>query len=101
MTQGLAEFKIRFLRGLADNTRLKIIESLEDRERTVSQLVEEVGSSQSNISAHLRLLKSTGIVKSRNEGKYVYYSLRDHTIREFLCKLEEMLLSMRRKALES
>lgn len=100
MTLSPSEFKVEFLRGLADNTRLKIIESLKDREMTVSQLVEEIGSCQSNISTHLKLLKTTGIVKSRNEGKYVYYSLRDETIYEFLSKLEDMLLLMRRKALE-
>lgn len=100
MTLSLSEFKVEFLRGLADNTRLKIIESLKDSERTVSQLVDEIGSSQSNISTHLKLLKTTGIVKSRNEGKYVYYSLRDETIYEFLSKLEDMLILMRRKALE-
>ena len=100
MTLSLSEFKVEFLRGLADDTRLKIIESLKDSERTVSQLVDEIGSSQSNISTHLKLLKTTGIVKSRNEGKYVYYSLRDETIYEFLSKLEDMLILMRRKALE-
>ena len=100
MTLSLSEFKVEFLRGLADNTRLRIIESLKDSERTVSQLVDEIGSSQSNISTHLKLLKTTGIVKSRNEGKYVYYSLRDETIYEFLSKLEDMLILMRRKALE-
>ncbi|MGI5858468.1 MAG: ArsR/SmtB family transcription factor [Tepidanaerobacteraceae bacterium] len=100
MSLSFAEFKVEFLRGLADNTRLKIIESLKGRERTVSQLVKEIGGSQSNISTHLKLLKSTDIVKSRNEGKYVYYSLRDDTIYEFLSKLEDMLLLMRRKALE-
>ena len=100
MTLSPSEFKVEFLRGLADNTRLKIIQSLKDREKSVSELVKEVGGSQSNISTHLKLLKTTGIVKSRNEGKYVYYSLQDETIYDFLSKLEEMLLMMRRKAIE-
>lgn len=95
-----SEFKVEFLRGLADNTRLKIIESLKDRERTVSELVKEIGCSQSNISGHLKLLKTTGILKSRHEGKYVYYSLRDKSIYDFLIRLEEMLLLMRSKAIE-
>lgn len=95
-----SEFKVEFLRGLADKTRLKIIESLRERERTVSELVEEIGGSQSNISAHLKLLKTTGIVKNRHQGKYVYYSLRDESIYDFLNKLEEMLFLMRSKALE-
>ena len=100
MTLSPSEFKVEFLRGLADNTRLKIIQSLKDREKSVSELVKEVGGSQSNISTHLKLLKTTGIVKSHNEGKYVYYSLQDETIYDFLSKLEEMLLMMRRKAIE-
>ncbi len=100
MVLSLSEYKVEFLRSLADNTRLKIIEALKERERTVSELVESVGSSQANISTHLKLLRSAGIVKSRNKGKYVYYSLRDESILEFLNLLEEMLILMRRKSFE-
>lgn len=100
MVLSLSEYKVEFLRGLADNTRLKIVEALKEQEKTVSELVETVGSSQANISTHLKLLKTTGIVKSRSKGKYMYYSLRGEAICEFLNSLEEMLILMRKKAFE-
>ncbi|ADL08807.1 ArsR/SmtB family transcription factor [Thermosediminibacter oceani] len=100
MTLNLTESKVRFLESLADKTRLRIVEALKEREKTVSQLVQELGATQSNISGHLRLLKISGIIKSRQEGKYVYYSLSSSAIADFLTKLEDMLAIMRREALE-
>ncbi|WP_246110661.1 ArsR/SmtB family transcription factor [Thermosediminibacter litoriperuensis] len=96
----LTESKVQFLESLADRTRLRIVEALREREKTVSQLVQELGATQSNISGHLRLLKISGIIKSRQEGKYVYYSLSSSAIADFLTKLEDMLAVMRREALE-
>ncbi|KXG74531.1 MAG: hypothetical protein PWP45_1092 [Tepidanaerobacteraceae bacterium] len=101
MTLNSVESKVRFLESLADKTRLRIVEALREREKTVSQLVQELGASQSNISGHLRLLKISGIIKSRQEGKYVYYSLSSSVIAEFLTKLEDLLIAMKREALES
>jgi len=97
--KNLTEFQVRFLQGMADRTRLRIIKALAGREKTVTQLVTELGSSQANISGHLRTLKESGILKSRQEGKYVFYSLRDETIDEFLSYMEEMLFNLRQKAI--
>ncbi len=91
---------MQFLHGLADRTRLRIIKSLMEHEKTVSQLVNELNGSQANISAHLKTLKAIGVLQSRQQGKYVFYSLRDDSICEFLQYLEEMLLNMRKQALE-
>jgi len=96
----LTEYKLRFLESLSDKTRLRIVEALKEKEKTVSQLVQELGATQSNISGHLRLLKISGIIKSRQEGKYVYYSLRSEAIKEFLLKLEEMMILLRNEAYE-
>lgn len=89
-----------FLRCLGDKTRLRIIKALMEREKTVTQLVQELQSSQANISGHLKTLKNTGILKSRQQGKYVYYSLNDEDIQELLIYLERRILSLRRKAFE-
>lgn len=97
--KNLSEFQVRFLQGMADRTRLRTIKALTEREKTVTQLVTELGSSQANISGHLRTLKESGILKSRQEGKYVFYSLRDETIDEFLSYMEEMLFNLRQKAI--
>lgn len=93
------EFQAEFLRCLGDQTRLRIVKALMEREKTVSQLVQELQSSQANISGHLKTLKNNGILKSRQQGKYVYYSL-DEDIEELLTYLENRILSLRRKAFE-
>lgn len=94
------EYQADFLRCLGDKTRLRILKALMEREKTVSQLVQELQSSQANISGHLKTLKNTGILKSRQQGKYVYYSLNDKDIQELLIYLEHRILSLRRKAFE-
>lgn len=100
MSSSLSEYKLRFLESLSDKTRLRIVEALKEKEKTVSQLVEELGATQSNISGHLRLLKISGILKSRQEGKYVYYSLRSEAIKEFLLNLEEIMILLRKEVYE-
>lgn len=95
------EYQVQFLQGFADKTRLRIIRSLIDDEKTVSQLVAELGCSQANTSAHLKTLKNSGILKSRKEGKFVFYSLRDEKIHDFIMYLDELLLDMRKQKLKS
>lgn len=97
--KNMSEYQVQFLQGLADRTRLRIINALKEHEKTVTQLVAELGSSQANISGHLRTLKESGILKSRQKGKYVFYSLRDEAINEFLSYMEEMLFNLRQKAI--
>lgn len=74
------------LKALADPTRLKILLLLERDECCVSDLVEEVGGSQANVSKHLSVLKNAGIVKSRREGMNVCYSLEEPAVFE-ICLL--------------
>ncbi|MGB9840112.1 ArsR/SmtB family transcription factor [Thermovenabulum sp.] len=100
MSSSLSEYKLRFLESLSDKTRLRIVEALKEKEKTVSQLVEELGATQSNISGHLRLLKISGILKSRQEGKYVYYSLRSEAIKDFLLNLEEIMILLKKEVYE-
>lgn len=94
------EYQVRFLQGFADKTRLRIIRLLIEDEKTVSQLVIELGCSQANTSAHLKTLKNSGILKSRREGKFVFYSISDEAIHDFLRYLDEMLFDMRKQALK-
>ena len=77
--------------ALSDDIRLKIVRLLiSHSELCVCQLQELFGISQPNISFHLRVLKKAGLVKSRKEGKWSYYSLnKEHPILKQLIPLIE------------
>lgn len=78
---------LRFLRALADPTRLRIMALLEKDELSVNELQEITRLGQSRISTHLGLLQETGLLQSRREGKRTFYRLSanaDDVAREFI-----------------
>jgi ArsR family transcriptional regulator, cadmium/lead-responsive transcriptional repressor len=83
--------KAKLFRGLADPSRLAILEALRAGERTVSEIVLETGLSQPNASGHLACLKDCGLVTSHQEGRYVYYALADPRIEEVIRDIEGIL----------
>ena len=83
--------KAKLFRGLADPSRLAILEVLRQGEQTVSELVVETGLSQPNTSAHLACLKGCGLVTSRQEGRNVYYMIADPRLIGVLGTVEAVL----------
>ena len=73
-------------RILAEPARLRILNTLMLGERTVSDLVEETGLNQANVSKHLRVLRSSGYVDRRKEGLYAFYTIADPSV-EVLCEI--------------
>lgn len=68
-------------RVLGDATRLSIVRTLLDRgEMNVGELVDALGSSQANVSKHLRTLHEAGIVTRRPEGTAAYYTMADPSL---------------------
>lgn len=68
-------------RVLGDATRLSIIRTLLDEgELNVGQLVEQLDTSQANVSKHLRVLHDSRIVSRRAEGTAAYYSVTDPSL---------------------
>ncbi len=65
----------RFFRVLGDPTRLRILELLEDGERSVGQLIAAVGQPQPRVSTHLACLRHCGFVTAERRGKEVIYRL--------------------------
>ncbi len=75
----------KFFHGLADLTRLRIVEVLLDEgEKNVSELMDLIGQPQSRVSNHLACLRWCGYVASRREGKFVYYRVADPRVRQLL-----------------
>jgi ArsR family transcriptional regulator len=70
------ELQAEVLKALAHPIRLAIIQFLSEGERCVCDIVEYVGTSQSNISKHLSIMKGVGILSDRKEGLSVYYELK-------------------------
>ena len=65
-----------------DQTRVKILMALESGELCVCDIAAVMNMSQSAISHQLRVLKQSNIVKTRREGKVVYYSISDDHVKE-------------------
>jgi ArsR family transcriptional regulator len=75
-----AENLARCLKAMAHPLRLKIILFLSDREKSVGEIEESVGSSQSNISQHLGIMRDKNLLTSRKDRNQIFYSLKDTRI---------------------
>lgn len=82
---GIEAIAERF-KALAEPARLTILNALRGHELTVSELVDETGLGQANVSKHLQLLHTTNFVRRRKEGLHVYYALADRNVMR-LCDL--------------
>src|SRR5438477_7842939 len=67
----------RALKAMSHPLRLKILCTLGDQEISVQEIVENVGTSQSNISQHLAILRDKGILSARKHANRVYYRVGD------------------------
>ncbi|SHJ71801.1 transcriptional regulator, ArsR family [Anaerobranca californiensis DSM 14826] len=81
----------KLFKGFADYTRLSIFEILMDGEKTVSEIVERLEVSQSVISNHLKCLRECELVRDRQEGKFVYYSISDERVKEIIKLGQEII----------
>jgi DNA-binding transcriptional ArsR family regulator len=84
MSDALRQFKSEIFQGLANPTRIAIVESLREGELSAGKLIEKLGIEQANASQHLSVLRAKQIVVSRKVGNQVYYSIRDHALIEVL-----------------
>lgn len=83
--------KAKLFRGLADPSRLAVLETLRDGPRCVSEVVAATGLSQPNASAHLACLEECGLVSRERRGKFVYYTIADKRVVKVLEEAEAIL----------
>ena len=76
----LIELIARRFRVIGEPTRIKLLDSLREREASVSELREATGASQQNVSKHLGVLLEAGIVGRRKDGNQVFYSIVDEGV---------------------
>lgn len=78
--------------ALSEPLRVKVLELLQEQELCVCDLCDTLGVSQSKLSFHLKTLKEAGLVRSRHQGRWIYYSL---NLAQFVV-LEQYLSEYRR-----
>ena len=71
----LYEIHAEMCKVFSNATRLEILNLLRDRELSVTELIKKTKLSQANISQHLSIMKSKGIVSSNRKGKNIYYKI--------------------------
>ena len=74
-----------------DSTRIKILSVLFEGDKSVQEITEASGSSQSAVSHQLRLLKQARLVRSRRSGKQIFYTLADDHVKTILGMAKEHL----------
>ena len=75
----------------SNSTRLEILNLLRDKELSVSELIEKIKLSQVNISQHLSIMKSKGVVLSDRKGKNIYYKLTNPKVIKAFDIIKEVL----------
>lgn len=80
----------RSLKAMSHPLRLKILCTLGDQEISVQDIVENVGTSQSNISQHLAILRDKGILSSRKDANRVYYRVGDARTLQLIRMMREV-----------
>ena len=73
-------------RLLGEPMRLRILQALCKRSRTVNDIVSATGSTQANVSKHLALLAAGGVLTRKKEGQCVYYGMKNRLVMK-LCEL--------------
>jgi DNA-binding transcriptional ArsR family regulator len=87
-------------KALGEPARLHILDTLRRREMSVSDLVEETGLGQANVSKHLQLLLAQRFVRRRKAGLFAYYALADRDVLkicDIMCGRLESEAAVRRK----
>ena len=83
--------RAKLFRGFSDGSRLAILEALRRGPRNVSEIVEETGLGQPNVSNHLACLLDCGLVVREQQGRFGFYRLSDPRVAELLRAADELV----------
>ncbi len=94
MSEPLHKLKGEFFKTLGHPARIRILELLAVRDRSVGELLPEVGLESSNLSQQLGVLRRAGVVDARKDGNTVIYSIASRDIAELLAVARKVLTGM-------
>ena len=90
-TRELYELKADILKALAHPLRLAVVDFLADGERCVCDIADHVGSERSNVSRHLSVMLSAGVLECRKDGLKVLYRLKTSCVANCLACAADVL----------
>lgn len=73
-----------FFKVIGDETRMKILLTIREKEACVNDIAKSVEMTKSAVSHQLKLLRDENLIKSRRDGKNIYYSLDDEHVEEMI-----------------
>ena len=91
---GSVSLRAKLFRGLADPSRLGVLEALRDGPLPVSLVVTRTGLSQPSVSMHLACLAECGLVRWQRRGRFVEYEIADKRVIRLLDQAEDLLLGV-------
>nr|WP_027468406.1 metalloregulator ArsR/SmtB family transcription factor [uncultured Deefgea sp.] len=80
----------RAMKAMSHPLRLKILCVLADQEVSVQDIVERVGTTQSNISQHLALMREKGVLRTRKDANRVFYRVGDQRTLEVVAMMRDV-----------
>jgi DNA-binding transcriptional ArsR family regulator len=92
-TQNIEEAAMA-MQAMSHPLRIKVLCLLSSGEVSVQEIVEAVGTTQGNVSQHLAILKASGVVASRSEGKRIFYRIEDKRVVKLIALTREMFCSI-------
>ena len=84
------ETAARAMKAISHPLRLKILCVLSDQEASVQEIVDAVGTSQSNISQHLAILREKNILRTRKDANRVFYSVSDQRTLKLIALMRDV-----------
>ncbi|MDD5757664.1 MAG: metalloregulator ArsR/SmtB family transcription factor [Desulfobulbaceae bacterium] len=78
------------LKTMAHPLRLKILCLLQDKEMTVGELRDEVKTTNANVSQHLTILRSKGIISFRKDANFIFNKIADNRIIELMATMKKI-----------
>ena len=91
LDQRVLERQVRICKALANTTRLHMVDLLENGEWPASDLQRALSITKPNLSQHLAILKSAGMVATRREGKRIYCSLAMPEVKRVCHRIRDVL----------
>ena len=93
ISKEIFDLQAEICKVLANAKRLEIIHTIQNDELSVGEIAKKMGVNATNISQHLSVMKTKGILNSRRDGIHIYYGISDPKVVDACALMKEVLAS--------